>query len=78
MKSTLDIDDVSYGHPVAEEELLALRLAERRYETIRRLTPRQFTELYARNLTGEPFDQLVDARDDQEQRELENPTVIFP
>jgi hypothetical protein len=32
----------------------------RRYEAIRKLNPQQFAELYARNLKGERFDDLVD------------------
>lgn len=32
-----------------------------RYETLRRLNPKQFAEVYARNLAGENFDQMVDA-----------------
>lgn len=32
-----------------------------RYETVRRLNPREFTKLYKRNITtGEHFDDLVD------------------
>lgn len=32
-----------------------------RYETLRRLNPKQFAELHARNLAGENFDQMVDS-----------------
>jgi hypothetical protein len=31
-----------------------------RYEAIRKLNPRQFDELYRRNLAGENFDAMVD------------------
>ncbi len=31
-----------------------------RYEKLRKLNPRQFDELYARNLRGENFDKMVD------------------
>jgi len=38
-----------------------LELWRDRYETLRKLNPRAFGELYALNLSGEkPFDQLVD------------------
>jgi len=33
---------------------------EDRYEKLRKLNPRQFDELYARNLRGENFDKMVD------------------
>lgn len=32
-----------------------------RYEKLRKLSPRAYAELHARNLAGEPFDDLVDA-----------------
>ena len=32
-----------------------------RYETLRKLTPRQYTELHKRNMAGENFDEMVDA-----------------
>lgn len=39
----------------------ANRLAHDRYEYLRRLNPRQFQELYQRNINGEgAFDDLVD------------------
>ncbi|HEY6018525.1 MAG TPA: hypothetical protein VIY48_01060, partial [Candidatus Paceibacterota bacterium] len=34
--------------------------AAARYEALRLLNPRQFTELYKRNLAGENFDAMVD------------------
>ena len=38
-----------------------LLVAARRYETVRKLNPRQFSELYERNITsGQSFDDLVD------------------
>ena len=37
-----------------------LALGYLRYEALRRLTPRQFSELNARNLKGENFDRMVD------------------
>jgi len=33
----------------------------RRYETIRKLTPRQYAEIWRRNLNGENFDDMIDA-----------------
>ena len=42
-------------------EIRAGRLAERRYEFVRKLNPRSFAELYERNIRGEgQFDYLVD------------------
>lgn len=38
-----------------------LALGYLRYEALRRLTPREFTKLYKRNLASNPFDDLVDA-----------------
>lgn len=49
-------------------EFERIQTAAKRYETLRRLNPRQFADLYAKNLqTGTPFDELVDelARGDQ-------------
>lgn len=34
--------------------------AAARYEELRKLNPRQFAELYARNMNGENFDLMVD------------------
>lgn len=36
------------------------KLGHDRYEKLRKLNPRQFDELYARNLSGENFDEMVD------------------
>lgn len=36
-----------------------LALGYLRYEALRKLTPRQFSELYMRNLKGENFDQMI-------------------
>ena len=38
-----------------------LALGSLRYETLRKLTPRQYTELHKRNIAGENFDGMVDA-----------------
>ena len=32
-----------------------------RYEVLRRLSPREFADLFTRNLVGEKFDAMVDA-----------------
>jgi hypothetical protein len=57
----LDLDDVASGHPAAEDELRELRLAQKRYEKIRRMSPRQFTALWLVGITSEAhFDDLVD------------------
>lgn len=57
----LDLDDVASGHPAAEDELKDLRLAQKRYEKIRRMSPRQFTALWLAGITSEAhFDDLVD------------------
>ena len=37
-----------------------LALVFLRYEALRKLNPRQFTELHKRNLAGEFFDEMVD------------------
>ena len=41
-------------------EIKKLRVAHRRYEALRRVNPRQFMDLWNRNLKGERFDDLVD------------------
>lgn len=49
----------SYGKPWPDFETLIS--SHRRYEALRTLNPRQFADLYAKNLeTGTPFDELVD------------------
>lgn len=42
------------------EENRLLRRDHLRYEALRKLTPRQFMQLWDRNLKGERFDDLVD------------------
>ena len=37
-----------------------LALGHLRYEAIRKVSPRYFTELHKRNINGENFDQMVD------------------
>ncbi len=44
----------------AMAEIKKLRVAHRRYEALRRVNPRQFMDLWNRNLKGEKFDALVD------------------
>ena len=57
----LDLWDVSDGHPKAREELAELRLAQERYEKVRKMTAARFGDIWIRNLrTGKPFDDLVD------------------
>lgn len=57
----LDIDDVSAGHPRAIEELTELRLNAERYETARRMNPRQWAAAWEINITtGKPFDEIID------------------
>lgn len=41
-------------------EIEALRRDAARYERLRRLNPRQFADLFERNLKGERFDDLID------------------
>lgn len=61
MGKYLDLDDISSGHPLAMEELLRLRIAYKRYETARRMNPRQWAEAWKLNLTtGKPFDEIID------------------
>jgi len=43
-----------------EEDEDTLALGFLRYEAIRKLSPRQFAELHARNLKGVHFDSLID------------------
>ena len=47
-------------HACAIHERDRLRLGNARYEALRLCTPRSFGELYARNMAGELFDDLVD------------------
>lgn len=57
----LDLDDVAAGHPRAQEELAELRLAAERYETARRMNPRQWADAWKLNTTtGKPFDEIID------------------
>lgn len=42
-------------------EIHRLKVGFDRYEALRKLNTRQFSELYARNLAGERFDDMVDA-----------------
>lgn len=61
MVTYLDLDDVAAGHPRAIEELAELRLAAERYETARRMNPRQWCDAWKLNLTtGKPFDEIID------------------
>jgi hypothetical protein len=61
MGKYLDLDDVASGHPVAVEELASLRLARDRYETARRMNPRQWADAWKLNTTtGKPFDEIID------------------
>lgn len=56
----MELDDAAYHSRKAREELDDLRKASDRYEVLRKLNPRQFAELYQRNIKGESFDRLVD------------------
>ncbi|MDO8610708.1 MAG: hypothetical protein Q7R95_09250 [bacterium] len=49
------IEKVLIDYPESE-----LALGFLRYETLRKLNPRQFSKLNKRNLAGENFDQMVD------------------
>jgi len=61
MGKYLDLDDVASGHPKAEKELEELRLAQKRYEKIRMMSPMQFSELWLIGITSKAhFDDLVD------------------
>jgi hypothetical protein len=44
---------------IADHHEKELAIGFLRYETLRRLSPRQFAELHKRNLNGEPFDNMV-------------------
>jgi len=44
---------------ITERDVKELALGFLRYEALRRLNPRQFAELHARNLKGEMFDDMV-------------------
>ena len=57
----LDLADAAAGHPLAEEELAELRLAADRYETARRMNPKQWADAWKLNTTtGKPFDEIID------------------
>jgi hypothetical protein len=44
-------------------EIQRLRIGVERYETVRRLTPKEFKDIYLSNITtGKPFDQIIDER----------------
>lgn len=45
---------------VASKTPTELAIGYLRYETLRRLKPRVFSELHSLNLAGRPFDDLVD------------------
>lgn len=55
MKLKKIIKDIEKTHTSGE-----LALGFIRYETLRKLNPRQFAELHKRNLAGEFFDGMVD------------------
>ena len=44
----------------AANRLRELEIANRRYETVRTLKPRDFAKIYERNLAGEKFDEIID------------------
>ncbi|MCL2874705.1 MAG: hypothetical protein FWF12_00120 [Betaproteobacteria bacterium] len=59
--SEYDKLDSSYG--LLEYESVALKKKAERYERIRTLNPREYSELWTRHIsTGERFDDLVDAK----------------
>ncbi len=61
MTSHLDIDDVTADHPIARLELERLKQAAQRYETARRLNPKQWTAAWHKSLTTwKPFDDIID------------------
>lgn len=61
MGKHLDLDDVVADHPLAKEQLERLRLAERRYETARRMAPAYWAAAWEVSIkTGKPFDALID------------------
>lgn len=61
MSKDLDLDDVAHGNPVAERELAELRLAAKRYEIIRKMSPRAYSNAWELNIkTGKPFDEIID------------------
>lgn len=49
---------VAIDRVLAEVERTAI--GHRRYETVRKLNPRQFREIWDRNLRGERFDDIID------------------
>lgn len=57
----LDVLDYHPDIKSAANRIAYLETGHRRYEALRRLNPRQFADLYAKNLeTGVAFDELVD------------------
>ncbi len=58
LSEIIDKAEENMIHHQSERDVLRGYL---RYESIRRLNPRQFRELWSRNIsTGTPFDELVD------------------
>lgn len=53
--------DCKHGRLARSCEICDLEKQSDRYEKIRRLNPRQFGELWQRNLKGENFDDMIDA-----------------
>ena len=48
-------------HASQRDDLVAVKLGSARYEAVRKLSARQFADLYQQNIKqGVPFDQLVD------------------
>jgi hypothetical protein len=57
----LDLADVAADHPLSMEEIANLRLARDRYDTARRMNPRQWADAWKLNATtGKPFDEIID------------------
>lgn len=49
------------NYPALLAEFVRIQAGHARYETLRTLNPRQFADLYAKNIkTSTPFDELVE------------------
>ena len=60
MLKKLDIIVAEYLAEAGENDEEQMMLDSLRYGVLRKLSPREFTELFKRNLNGENFDNMVD------------------
>jgi len=58
--SLCDIDEPVKQAQIKSFKELEYKVGWQRYEKVRKLNPRQFTELFMSTLDGKPFDEMVD------------------